>query len=192
MEIKVKPLKHDVTLVGEISLSFALLSGNSIPVREELDRLLIKLQSANKAVKLTIEEYKEPRSLSANAYFHLLVSKIAEKIKAGEDEVKCQMVLDYGSQAVDETNTIVGFKVPQAVNAKEYYKYVKYVGEEKDPKGKIWNLYIAYKETHKYNTKEMSKLIEGTVSEAQELGIETKTPAEIASMLALMEKAEGK
>ena len=36
--------------------------------------------------------------------------------------------------------------------------------------------------SHTYDTKEMSRLIEGTVSEAKELGIDTRTPEEIALM----------
>lgn len=36
--------------------------------------------------------------------------------------------------------------------------------------------------SHTYNTAEMSKLIDGTVSEAKELGIETMTPDQIEEM----------
>lgn len=42
--------------------------------------------------------------------------------------------------------------------------------------------YRIYRGSHTYDTKEMSVLIDGTVADAKELGIETATPAEIAEM----------
>ena len=42
--------------------------------------------------------------------------------------------------------------------------------------------YKVYRGSHTYDTKEMSLLIDGTVADAKELGIETITPAEIAEM----------
>ena len=44
--------------------------------------------------------------------------------------------------------------------------------------------YKIYRGSHTYDTKEMSVLIDGTVMEAKELGIETMTPAELAEMKA--------
>ena len=44
--------------------------------------------------------------------------------------------------------------------------------------------YRIYRGSHTYDTKEMSLLIDGTVMEAKELGIETMTPAELAEMKA--------
>jgi hypothetical protein len=41
------------------------------------------------------------------------------------------------------------------------------------------------------NSKEMSELIDGTVSEAKELGIDTRTPDEIERMKALWESQQG-
>ena len=46
---------------------------------------------------------------------------------------------------------------------------------------------MAYKETHTLNTSEMARLIDGVVFEAQGLGIETKTPDEIAQLKSLWE-----
>jgi hypothetical protein len=38
--------------------------------------------------------------------------------------------------------------------------------------------------SHTFNTKEMSRLIDGTIEEAKELGIETATPEQIRRMMA--------
>jgi hypothetical protein len=42
--------------------------------------------------------------------------------------------------------------------------------------------YKIYRGSHTYDTKEMSLLIDGTVADAKELGIETATPDEIRQM----------
>ena len=42
--------------------------------------------------------------------------------------------------------------------------------------------YKVYRGSHTYDTKEMSILIDGTVADAKELGIETMTPMELAEM----------
>ena len=46
---------------------------------------------------------------------------------------------------------------------------------------------MLYKRTSELDTKEFSKLLDGAVSEARELGIEVETPEAIAKMLSLME-----
>ena len=43
--------------------------------------------------------------------------------------------------------------------------------------------YKIYRGSHTYDTYEMSKLIEGTVADAKEQGIDTMTPAEIKRMV---------
>jgi hypothetical protein len=45
------------------------------------------------------------------------------------------------------------------------------------------DMYLFYKRTRDLNREEMSRLIEGTVSEAQALKIETITPDELARMM---------
>ena len=48
--------------------------------------------------------------------------------------------------------------------------------------GKVFRVNLVMRGSHTYNTKEMSRLIEGTVQEAKALGIETATPEEIRRM----------
>ena len=43
--------------------------------------------------------------------------------------------------------------------------------------------YKIYRGSHTYDSYEMSKLIEGTVADAKEQGIDTKTPDEIRRMV---------
>jgi hypothetical protein len=48
--------------------------------------------------------------------------------------------------------------------------------------GKLYRVYIVMKGSHTYDTKQMSVLIDGTVGEAKDLGIETLPPHELERM----------
>ena len=154
---------------------------------EELNKAL----NGNFDLKITIKQYRENRSLNANAYFHLLVNKIAEKLNIGNDECKIKMNLEYGTPAVDEVGNQVCVKMPASVDIKQFYDYAKYIGEKVE-NGLTLNYYVFYKETHTLDTKEMSRLIDGVASEAKTLGIETATPEQLAEMKSLWKTEDGK
>ena len=196
MKIKATYKQHEIDLPsGEVTLKFALERSRRLPLCSELDKLLTTITSHNNAakklIKVDLDVWREKRSLSANSYFHLLVNKIAEKLGSGDDEIKYMLVVSYGTLASYDGEQIV-IKLPVGVESGSYYKYLKYVGNEVDKSGKEWNLYVPYKETHLYDSKEMARLIDGTVDEAKRLDIEVKSPDELASMLALMEEADEK
>lgn len=159
------------------------LSHKVIIKRELLD----KRDKYKNGFALEVMRYREQRSLDANAYFHLLVDKIAKALNKGADEVKKQLNLDYGTIMKDDKGAKVGFKLPASVDVSLIYPYAKWF-DERIENGVKFSCYIIYKETHTLDTKEMSKLIDGTVQEAQALGIETRTPDEIADMLDLYDK----
>jgi hypothetical protein len=140
--------------------------------------------------ELSIKKVGKKRSLSANAYFHSLVGDIAERMNIGFDQCKVNMNLEYGTIARDEEGKKIGFMIPQNVDVNTLYKYTKWF-DEREINGKMFNCYIVFKETHTLDTKEMAKLIDGTVQEAKELGIETATPDEIARMKALWGESVG-
>ena len=128
-----------------------------------------------------IKEHKERRSLSANNYSWKLQDEISKKLGIGIDEVHNKMVLDYG---VLETFSITKEAVASATRMFDYFKVLG----ESEINGKTFVHIRAGIGTHLYNTKEMSVFINGVVQEAQQLGIETKTPNEINEMLSLWEQ----
>jgi hypothetical protein len=134
-----------------------------------------------KLLAVEISKQKKKRSLDANAYFHVLVSKIAEVMKLGEDETKIKMVLEYGSIMRDENGDKVGFKLPASVNINSIYKYAKWF-DERIENGRKFNCYIIYEHTHKLDSKQMARLIDGTIYEAKELGIDVMTPNQLAEL----------
>lgn len=137
-----------------------------------------KLKSYDK-LKIKAVKYTQRRSLDANAYFHVLVGKIADALTISKAKAKNVLICKYGQPQLLPDGDIMVYKT----NAPEEFMWeqesihaipVKY--EEKAI------FYRIYRGSHTYDTKEMSVLIDGTVADAKELGIETATPAEIAEM----------
>lgn len=150
-----------------------------LQVQNELMNILSELKE--KPYICEIKPYKKRRSLDANAYFHVLVDKIAKAVKKSAEEVKVQMVFDYGTIARDEKGLKAGFKALKEIPITQYFKYAKPIGEVIE-NGKAFMKYLIYKETHTLDTGEMATLIDGTIQEAKQLGIETLTPIEIENL----------
>ena len=65
----------------------------------------------------------------------------------------------------------------------DYVKYCEEAGES-TLNGKLFKHYKVYKGSSEFDSREMAILIDGIVSEAKELGIQTETPNQIAEMKA--------
>lgn len=128
-----------------------------------------------------IDIHKEKRSLNANNYSWALQDKIAKVLGTSLDEVHNSMVLQYG---VIEVYSILEDAFE---SAKRLFDYYEVLGKS-DANGKTFVHIKAGIGTHRYNSKEMSVFIDGVVEEAKSLGIETKTPSEIAELISLWEK----
>lgn len=141
--------------------------------REDFDRL--------KEAELDVEvkKHRNRRSLSANAYFHVLVNKIAAGCGGSDEEVKAALVCEYGALAKDQEGATVGFKLPASVEVSSIYPYVKCFDTREENK-KLFNCYLVYKQTHLMDSREMARLIDGAIEKARELGIETDTPEQLA------------
>lgn len=137
------------------------------------------------AVDITAKRHREKRSLNANAYFHKLVTEIADKVHASNNEVKNRLIREYGAyEFIDEQIPTLRLKAEyEAEMLKREGIHVKPIGYEVDDRGE-WVRLALMRGSHTYNTKEMSRLIDGTVEEAKDLGIETKTPDELERMKA--------
>lgn len=133
-----------------------------------------------------VKKFFEKRSFNANAYFHVLCDKIAKKMQLGIDSVKQMLVWDYGTQLTDEDGNRVFIRLPSSINATAVCKYAKYYQDSPNTSKPCCD-YILYKETHTLDTKEMTRLIKGTIETAKDLEIETRTPNEIAEMMNLWE-----
>lgn len=147
-------------------------------IREEYERLKDK-----EKLSVEIKQYRERRSLDANAYFHVLAGKIADVLSISKPRSKNILIgrygqpelLDDGSPAIMKTN----IPVSQMMEQETLHCYPC---GSKIESGQELVFYRIYRGSHTYDTKEMSVLIDGTVEEAKDLGIETMTPDQIKEM----------
>ncbi len=152
-----------------------------------IEQIIQFLFKQDKTKKYEIKEYKKKRSNDANAYFHVLVNELARYYNIPDSEMKIKMNLQYGTIAKDANGNSVGVKIPQSTEIRQFYDYAKWFGECEE-NGIKFDKYLFYKRTHTLDTKEMSQLINGVVQECQDVGIETKSKAEINSLLEQWER----
>lgn len=160
--------KFNITLEAEEASAIK----NGYDKLKNIEKLLVK-----------ISPYRKKRSLDSNAYFHVLVGKIAEE--AGISRFRCKNILisrygqpelvEDGVQAVLKTNIPVSFMLEQET------LHCSPCGS-KIENGCELTFYKVYRGSHTYDSKEMSLLIDGTVQEAKDLGIDTVSPEEIRKM----------
>lgn len=130
-------------------------------------------QPSEEAMTVKITKLRKRRSLDANAYHWLLVNKIAAVLNSSDDLIHYQLMQRYGSFLLDEDGNPVIVTVSGEVDMQEANVYARPLSR---------GHYALIKPSRDYDSKEMSRLIEGTVDEAKALGIETLTPAELAMM----------
>ena len=130
---------------------------------------------------IDIRKHRNIRSKNANSYFHVLVNKIAGETGESDEEVKIRLITSYGALARTEDGKLLMFVLPQDADATDYYKYAV-LYDQREINGTVCNMWKVYKDSHKMDTKEMARVIDGAIKEAKELGIETTTPAELEKM----------
>lgn len=171
---------------GDLVVSFTVGRADGHAAKECIEQMRAWASVGKNQLDIRLQPKSKRRSLSANAYFHLLTNRIAEKMNLGNDEVKHRLVLEYGTVMTDSEGAKVGVKLPVSVDVSRIYPYAKWF-DRRVENGKLFNCYIIYKQTHTLDSAEMARLIDGAVHEAQELGIETLKPDELSRMISLME-----
>ena len=131
-------------------------------------------QDKNK--KFEVKEYHKKRSLNANAYAWALIGKIADVLRSSKDEIYLEMLKKYGQSEI--------VSVLSDINVTGYFKYFEEIATVK-LQGKNFTHYKVFKGTSEYNTAEMAVFIDGVISEADELGIDTLPPDEVKKIKSL-------
>ena len=145
------------------------------PVAKQLDFLMKQDKLRIKVVK-----YRKKRSIDANNYMWQLLSEMAPLLHTTKEELYLEELRKYGTfmylPGTDE----------DMERLKSLFRIVINRGDTvlTTPSGKEMQLHQlqCYKGSSLYNTLEMSRLIDGVVQDAQDLGIDTATPDEILEM----------
>jgi hypothetical protein len=139
---------------------------------------------------LELHQEKKKRSLDSNAYFHVLVGKLAQAQTPPISKARCKnmLIADYGQEEyIDGQIVVLKSNLPPEKMCNVEYLHTSCV-KIAEENGKEVYFYKVYRGTHTYDTKEMAKLIDGTIQECKNVGIETATPKQIEEMQRLWEQ----
>lgn len=135
---------------------------------------------------VSLKRYRKKRSLDANAYFHLLVGKLADSLRISKVRCKNIMIGRYGQiDYIDGQPVMIKTQIPVSDMLEQENLHCIPCGGKTEGNGLQTYFYRVYRGSHTYSTEEMSILIDGVVQEAKEQGIETATPDEIERMKSL-------
>lgn len=142
-------------------------------------------------INIKLSEHKKGRSMNANAYYWLLIGKLAKALNISTSYCHNVMLRRYGVlEVVDGTHIYLMIQdtdeaARKADEAEKYHiKPTSQVREGKD--GKMYRTYMMLKGSHEFDTAEMAALISGLREECVNVGIPVETPDEIANLLSLM------
>lgn len=151
-----------------------------IPIPAALIALIGELQQAangGKVLEVEIKIKRKRRSLNANAYLWEVLGRMAAAVlKSDKDSVYLMMLERYG------VYTHVCVKSATVERVKQEWRTVRELGEITINGQKAVQLQC-YFGSHTYNSKEFSVLLDGVLSEAAQLGIETLSEADKDLML---------
>ena len=144
----------------------------------KLAETLTKIQG--EVVDIDAKKHHEKRSLNANSYLRVLEGKIAEKKGLTKDEAHNLEITRYGQYQLDGNGNMVWYLLPADTRYEDEPDiHLKPTGHTEYRNGKMYAWFALMKPTHMYDTKEMAILIDGVISDAKELGIETLSDDEI-------------
>lgn len=174
-------------MIGVIEKSEGLLDGTyRIALLTHEKPQIDALQG--KTVEISIKEKKARRSLDANGYYWQLEGQLAESLRVSKPFLHNQLLRRYGQKEIIEDKPVyvvlpetdeVQRKVDEDTILHLYPTSQLKQGKDE----RMYRTYLLLRGSHEYNTAEMSRLIDGLVSECKEVGIETATPDEIARMI---------
>lgn len=146
-----------------------------------------------KKLSIKIGKWRNKRSNDANAYLWLLCTKLADKLSEDGTPHTKEEVYRSAVQARGIYREQGELPIDFAKTSRTAWEMLgvgwitEQVDFEQDRDRVIVRYYYG---TSTYNTKQMSRVIDWLVAECQQLGIETKTPDELANMLSLWKAGE--
>jgi hypothetical protein len=144
-----------------------------------LDISILKdILAKGKKLIVEIKQLFNQRSLDANSYCWVIISKIADVIRTNKDDLYIEMLKRYG-QREPKLISVVSDAVDIIYRATQ--NHCCEVGES-ELNGKVFKHLAILIGSSQYDSKSMAILIDGIVSEAKELDIETMPPAELAGL----------
>ena len=134
---------------------------------------------------LKVEKHRKKRSLDANAYLWSCLNDIAIALNTDKWSVYLQMLKRYGKF------TYIVVKQSAVEAMKQQWRECEVVGEIVIGGEKAVQM-LCYFGSSTYNSKEFSDLLNGVVSEMEEMGLQPPPTREIVQALKMLERKEKK
>lgn len=130
-------------------------------------------QDPNGTYEVTEAKKKRRRSLTQNAYYWVMLNKLAAKLRMSDSELHKNMLREYGVCDV--------FSILDTVPIDGYFRYYDVIGHGY-VNGRRFKHVKVYKGSSHMSSSEFSRLIDGMREECVLQGIDVATPQEIAEM----------
>ena len=141
-------------------------------------------KTKDKPLNIEIKQFREGRSKDANALLWACIGEIAVTLRTDKWSVYLLMLKRYGQY----TYICVP---PQAVDmVKRQWREVEEIGDIKI-NGRDAVQLLCYYGSSTYDAKQFSALLDGVISEMQEIGLETPTSEEMRRSLEEWERKNG-
>ena len=161
--------------IEDISIDYKTQKPKILLVLNERGSLSSIEELKEDKLSIEIKKYKNKRSLDANAYMWVLISKLEEKLNISKDIIYKDAIKNIG---VYEVIPVKNEAVERFIEA--WTKNgLGWVCETTKSKLEGYTNILAYYGSSTYNTAEMSRLIDFVVQECKQLNIETMTPEQL-------------
>lgn len=125
-----------------------------------------------KEYDITVKRHRGMKTSNQNDYYWALVGQIASVLGASKTEIHNQQLGKYGVLKTDKDNKVLYSLHKASIDfLQDEQVHLKPTGKTEDRNGILYAWFFELKPTHEMNTKEMSDLINGTLQDAQDLGI---------------------
>ncbi len=156
-----------------VTLEGAKIDAGEVAALSQIEKLSVE-----------IKKHRAKRSLDSNAYYWLLVGKICKATGDSSNHIHNIMLDRYGELDRMPDGSLIPFCIRDDIDYLEFpYPHLKPTQRTLSKGDRLYRWYYQIKGSSEYNTKEMSRLIDGVVSECKEMGIETLPKEEIERMM---------
>ena len=165
--------------IEDISIDYKTQKPKILLVLNERECISSLEELKEDKLSVEIKKYRNKRSLDANAYMWVLISKLEEKVNIPKDIIYKDAIKNIG---VYEVIPVKNEAVDRFIEA--WTKNgLGWVCETTKSKLEGYTNILAYYGSSTYNTAEMSRLIDLIVQECKQLNIETMSQSELDSLI---------
>lgn len=149
----------------------------------EIDAAGVMEIQKEEALDVDVRKHKRKRSLDANAYYWVLLTKLAKILRLSNAELHNNLLSKYGFLEYIEGKTLkIVLPDTDAAYKKVMDSEIYHLRPTSDVRcgndGNLYRTYLMLRGSSTYNTEEMSRLIDGLISECKDIGM---SDSEIAS-----------